>query len=145
MADPDATALSTLPRERSMPDHASGESVTGAPSATARQWANKVLPGRIVTSVIPQPKENCECCFPRSNGQSQVARTICRRVKPRSVWAELDVTSRGFGACFCGARNLISRPFKQAVVAQLVRAPDCGSGGRWFDPTRLYHSISILS
>src|SRR5690606_2695620 len=26
-----------------------------------------------------------------------------------------------------------------AVVAQLVRAPDCGSGGRWFDPSQLYH------
>src|SRR5438045_7715163 len=26
-----------------------------------------------------------------------------------------------------------------AVVAQLVRAPDCGSGGRWFKPTQLYH------
>src|SRR6202012_5399205 len=26
-----------------------------------------------------------------------------------------------------------------AVVAQLVRAPDCGSGGRWFEPTQLYH------
>ena len=25
-----------------------------------------------------------------------------------------------------------------AVVAQLVRAPDCGSGGRWFKPTQLY-------
>jgi hypothetical protein len=31
-------------------------------------------------------------------------------------------------------------PLARAVVAQLVRAPDCGSGGRWFDPTRLYQS-----
>ena len=27
-----------------------------------------------------------------------------------------------------------------AVVAQMVRAPDCGSGGRWFDPSQRYHS-----
>jgi hypothetical protein len=26
-----------------------------------------------------------------------------------------------------------------AAVAQLVRAPDCGSGGRWFESTQLYH------
>ena len=29
----------------------------------------------------------------------------------------------------------------RAVVAQLVRAPDCGSGGRWFEPTQLYQCI----
>jgi hypothetical protein len=29
-----------------------------------------------------------------------------------------------------------------AVVAQLVRAPDCGSGGRWFDPSQPYHFSS---
>lgn len=28
---------------------------------------------------------------------------------------------------------------RHAVVAQLVRAPDCGSGGRWFDPSQPYH------
>jgi hypothetical protein len=27
----------------------------------------------------------------------------------------------------------------RAALAQLVRAPDCGSGGRWFEPTRRYH------
>jgi hypothetical protein len=26
----------------------------------------------------------------------------------------------------------------RAAVAQLVRAPDCGSGGRWFESTQLY-------
>ena len=26
-----------------------------------------------------------------------------------------------------------------AVVAPLVRAPDCGSGGRWFESTQPYH------
>src|SRR5436305_15274035 len=29
-------------------------------------------------------------------------------------------------------------PAKDAVVAQLVRAPVCGTGGRWFEPTQLY-------
>src|SRR5581483_12044462 len=27
---------------------------------------------------------------------------------------------------------------QDAVVAQLVRAPVCGTGGRWFEPTQLY-------
>jgi hypothetical protein len=34
-----------------------------------------------------------------------------------------------------------SRPLgghQDAVVAQLVRAPVCGTGGRWFEPTQLY-------
>src|SRR5260370_36659393 len=31
------------------------------------------------------------------------------------------------------------RPARHAAVAQLVRAPDCGSGGRWFESARLYH------
>src|SRR5712671_3750114 len=26
-----------------------------------------------------------------------------------------------------------------AAVAQMVRAPVCGTGGRWFEPTQLYH------
>src|ERR1700730_6520008 len=29
-------------------------------------------------------------------------------------------------------------PARDAVVAQLVRAPVCGTGGRWFEPTQLY-------
>ena len=29
-------------------------------------------------------------------------------------------------------------PAARAAVAQLVRAPDCGSGGRWFESTQLY-------
>jgi hypothetical protein len=30
----------------------------------------------------------------------------------------------------------------RAAVAQLVRAPDCGSGGRWFESTQLYQRIA---
>ena len=34
----------------------------------------------------------------------------------------------------------------RAAVAQLVRAPDCGSGGRWFESTQLYqHKIKHLA
>src|ERR1700721_2864040 len=51
--------------------------------------------------------------------------------------------------CQRGALHLVSAPFgnpfsgpaTDAVVAQLVRAPVCGTGGRWFEPTQLYHSI----
>ena len=31
-----------------------------------------------------------------------------------------------------------------AVVAQLVRALDCGSRGRWFESTQPYHPVSIF-
>jgi bifunctional non-homologous end joining protein LigD len=48
--------------------------------------------------------------------------------------------------CQSGALHLVSGPFgapfwaaQDAVVAQLVRAPVCGTGGRWFEPTQLYH------
>ena len=34
---------------------------------------------------------------------------------------------------------------KDAVVAQLVRAPVCGTGGRWFEPTQLYQEYQILT
>jgi hypothetical protein len=33
---------------------------------------------------------------------------------------------------------LFQGPATDAVVAQLVRAPVCGTGGRWFEPTQLY-------
>ncbi|CAH2405496.1 hypothetical protein MES4922_40272 [Mesorhizobium ventifaucium] len=26
----------------------------------------------------------------------------------------------------------------------MVRAPDCGSGGRWFDPSQRYHWLSLV-
>src|SRR5215472_7956004 len=32
-----------------------------------------------------------------------------------------------------------------AAVAQLVRAPDCGSGGRWFESTQLYQYLQQLN
>ena len=35
--------------------------------------------------------------------------------------------------------NKISVNSFSAAVAQLVRAPGCGPGGRWFEPTQLYH------
>ena len=47
--------------------------------------------------------------------------------------ADLHLVSRPFGSPFSG-------PAKDAVVAQLVRAPVCGTGGRWFEPTQLYQS-----
>ena len=37
----------------------------------------------------------------------------------------------------------------RAALAQLVRAPDCGSGGPWFETRRWYHShpsfLSVLT
>src|SRR5262249_15575580 len=45
----------------------------------------------------------------------------------------------------------VRRPFfrgcasTDAVVAQLVRAPVCGTGGRWFEPTQLYQRHGTAS
>src|SRR5262245_6424605 len=55
--------------------------------------------------------------------------------------------------CFCWLAPIEGRSCRPvwgaeavcAVVAQLVRAPDCGSGGRWFEPTQLYHLPDIGS
>src|ERR1700723_2385007 len=52
--------------------------------------------------------------------------------------------------CQSRALHLVSAPFgdpfsgpgQDAVVAQLVRAPVCGTGGRWFEPTQLYQRPS---
>ena len=40
--------------------------------------------------------------------------------------------------CLIGFARLRQRATERAAVAQLVRAPDCGSGGRWFESPQLY-------
>src|SRR5258708_32651665 len=47
---------------------------------------------------------------------------------------------QGVAPSFRLVRSPFLRPAKDAVVAQLVRAPVCGTGGRWFEPTQLYHN-----
>ena len=40
---------------------------------------------------------------------------------------------------------ILPKGFAQdAVVAQLVRAPVCGTGGRWFEPTQLYQPFKAV-
>ncbi len=46
---------------------------------------------------------------------------------------------RGVAPSFRPVRRHFSGRARDAVVAQLVRAPVCGTGGRWFEPTQLYH------
>jgi hypothetical protein len=50
----------------------------------------------------------------------------------------LHLVSAGFGTPFLA-------PARDAVVAQLVRAPVCGTGGRWFEPTQLYQQDQALT
>src|SRR4051812_48426013 len=73
----------------------------------------------------------------------------------------MDAPARGNDAedtasrpCQNEALHLVSAPFgtpyfglrlKDAVVAQLVRAPVCGTGGRWFEPTQLYQQSQQLT
>src|SRR5258708_34758703 len=45
---------------------------------------------------------------------------------------------RGVAPSFRPVRDPLFGPPQDAVVAQLVRAPVCGTGGRWFEPTQLY-------
>ena len=72
------------------------------------------------------------------------------RARVRLAWALLR------GAASCGAscgnpcqeRGLLLVSSRSpgatsvpcAAVAQMVRAPVCGTGGRWFEATQLYHS-----
>ena len=58
------------------------------------------------------------------------------------LWPPPVARATPWKPCFCAAGAIGSRPSRRAVVAQLVRAPDCGSGGRWFEPTQLYQSNS---
>src|SRR5258705_457795 len=46
----------------------------------------------------------------------------------------------GVAPSFRPVRRPFLGPARDAVVAQLVRAPVCGTGGRWFEPTQLYHN-----
>ena len=56
------------------------------------------------------------------------AKIVKRRLAKQMSWTYV---TRSLNACQ-----------SHAVVAQLVRAPDCGSGGRWFEPTQPYHSTA---
>ena len=49
------------------------------------------------------------------------------------------------GACVGSALSSVPRAEACAGVAQLVRAPVCGTGGRWFEPTHLYQINQRLS
>src|SRR5882724_13710532 len=69
--------------------------------------------------------------LPKTPGTHQLARG-----------ARCGTTGSGQASCQGKAPGLVSGPAltePRAAVAQLVRAPDCGSGGRWFEPTQLYH------
>src|SRR6516162_8670281 len=53
-------------------------------------------------------------------------------------WARL-LSKRG------RAPRLAPRQTRRAAVAQLVRAPVCGTGGRWFEATQLYQPFQCVS
>src|ERR1700722_7705394 len=60
---------------------------------------------------------------------------------PTDVFARLALPKCGVEPSFPPVREpLFADPAKDAVVAQLVRAPVCGTGGRWFEATQLYHN-----
>src|SRR3954463_16369571 len=73
-------------------------------------------------------------------------------MSPRPVRQD-DAEDTSSRPCQRGALHLVSGPFgtlffgplKDAVVAQLVRAPVCGTGGRWFEPTQLYQQTQQLT
>src|ERR1051325_1030090 len=117
MALPDASASSTSARDVSIAGHAlcARMSPPGR-SAIYRHWASAALPGMSVTWAIGL------------------------RRRSRGVFAFRFVRRKAARLLLRGTLHSFRSPW--AVVAQLVRAPDCGSGGRWFDPTRLYHFFS---
>jgi hypothetical protein len=72
----------------------------------------------------------------------------CLSMIPR-VWAR-GQAFRKTGFHFsgsCSSFRPVSPPLRgdqDAVVAQLVRAPVCGTGGRWFEPTQLYQRNQVF-
>jgi hypothetical protein len=69
----------------------------------------------------------------------------CGTPEDADVAVRLALPKRGVAPSFPPVREpLFEGPAKDAVVAQLVRAPVCGTGGRWFEPTQLYHHRKIL-
>ncbi len=82
----------------------------------------------------------------RQFGAGETKVQFAERFRDRSSPGRVDLTASAcVAACICRERPIISGPSGPpgpcAAVAQLVRAPDCGSGGRRFEPTQLYHSI----
>src|SRR5262249_34217943 len=71
---------------------------------------------------------------------------FCYRTRP-SIAALSALPKAGDAPSF----RPVQRPFferrllEDAVVAQLVRAPVCGTGGRWFEPTQLYQALPQFS
>ena len=59
----------------------------------------------------------------------------------QGIWPALPKS--GVAPSFRPVRRPLSGPAKDAVVAQLVRAPVCGTGGRWFEPTQLYQTSCL--
>ena len=80
--------------------------------------------------------------FPNAKNRSasNVWRSDARPVIPRNAAPCAQPCKRApLALVSAPAQTALTVPPSCAVVAQLVRAPDCGSGGRWFEPTQLYH------
>ena len=119
---PEASACSTSVRalrRRPRRRHQSTSALAGR-SAISAIADNPRLPGTIVIFVHAWLRPNLRHVF-----------ALCS-----------TCAARRRALAFEGRAYLVSAR-SWAVVAQLVRAPDCGSGGRWFEPTRLYHSNSL--
>ena len=84
-----------------------------------------------------------------SRGRALDARSSRRRARRRN---RRPVRARTAAACRCGPASRLENGgggdytrASRAAVAQLVRAPDCGSGGPPFEPGRLYHNHQWVS
>ena len=96
------------------------------PNLTGRNW--------IVGSAIVAPPSATEQSVSDCEG-------VCEdSVRWFNVRSALHLVSPSAPkSCMWGGKRLISLGFSRfAALAQLVRAPDCGSGGPWFDPRRRY-------
>src|SRR5262245_64205576 len=77
-----------------------------------------------------------------------------RAVRSGLFLRKINAEAAAFRPCQSPALHLVSGEIaplfqgaRDAVVAQLVRAPVCGTGGRWFEPTQLYQinqSVIVL-
>src|ERR1043166_6542307 len=129
MTRPEASAWSTSARDCSIPAQVpAASSISWRLSATARQNRSVVRPGSRMVLVIDTASSHSLFHFDGFR----------RKARNGAHWGQERTDPRRL---LLQRRKPNFRPLR-AAVAQLVRALDCGSRGRWFDPTQLYHSFS---
>jgi hypothetical protein len=104
-------------------------SCSSRPPDPSRILASEKKPGRSARAFV------FWCCGTRLHGNPTSSSRTLMLSSPGHFPA---LPKPGVAPSFRRVRPPFLAPARDAVVAQLVRAPVCGTGGRWFEPTQLY-------